>query len=83
MWNNKRSIYASIVVCIIAAVMLLILVVFGPYLFKLYMTEYEGLAEDGSLIKGLGTTFAWAFYPSAVFGAAILYSLLKLLFNIR
>lgn len=83
MWNNKRSIYASIVVCFIVAVLLLIVVVFGPYLYNLYMTSDRGLIEDPAVIKELGKIFAWAFYPSSVFAAVILYSLLRLLFNIR
>ena len=83
MWNGKKSVKLSIVVCFVLSAILLLLVIFGPAVFKLYMTAYRGFKPDGEAMQRLSATFAWCFYPSAVFSGVILYSLLKLLFNIK
>ena len=83
MWNSKRSVKLSIVVCFILSAVLVLLAIFGPMVFKLYMTAYRGFLPDGDAMRQLSLTFAWCFYPSAVFAGIILYSLLKLLFNIK
>ena len=83
MWNNKKSVILSIVICFVLAFVLLGLVFAGPMLFRWYMVSYRGFLPDGEPMQRLSLTFAWCFYPSAVFSGIILYSLLKLLFNIR
>ncbi len=83
MWNSKKSVKLSIIVCFILAAVLVLLAIFGPMVFKLYMTAYRGFKPDGEALHSLSQTFALCFYPSAVFAAAILYALLKLLFNIK
>ena len=83
MWNSKKSVNLSIVVCFILSALLLLLAIFGPMAFKLYMTAYRGFIPDGKAMHNLSLTFAWCFYPSSVFAGVILYSLLKLLFNIK
>ena len=83
MWNSKKSAQLSIVVCFILAVVLLGFVVAGHWIFELYMTAFRGFSPTGEAIKMLKTVFGCCFYPSAVFAAIILYSLLKLLYNIK
>ena len=83
MWNSKKSVKLSIVVCFILSAVLVLLAIFGPMVFKIYMTAYRGFLPDGEAMRHLSQTFAWCFYTSAVFAGVILYSLLKLLFNIK
>lgn len=83
MWNSKKSVKLSIIVCFVLAAVLVLLAIFGPMVFKLYMTAYRGFQPDGEAMQRLSKTFAFCFYPSSVFSAVILYSLLKLLFNIK
>ncbi len=83
MWNSKKSVKLSIIVCFILSAILVLLLIFGPMLFELYMTKYRGFLPDGESMRRLSLTFAWCFYPSSVFSGIILYSLLKLLFNIK
>ncbi len=83
MWNSKRSVQLSIVVCGILCVLLAVLMLFGPFLFEFYMTAYRGFVVGGKAIRFLSRVFALTFYPSSLFAAAILYSLLRLLFNIK
>ena len=83
MWNSKKSVTLSIVVCFALSAILALLLVLGPTVFKLYMVAYRGFLPDGDAMRHLSLTFAWCFYPSAVFSGIILYSLLKLLFNIK
>ncbi len=83
MVNSKTSVKISIGVCAALSVILFIFVIFGVYIFELYMTAYRGFSATGEAIVMLKKTFCFCFYPCAVFAAAILYSLLKLLFNIK
>ncbi|MBO5211436.1 MAG: DUF2975 domain-containing protein [Clostridia bacterium] len=83
MWNSKKSVNLSIVVCFILSAILVLLAIFGPMVFKLYMTAYRGFLPAGDAMRHLSRTFVLCFYPSAVFAGIILYSLLKLLFNIK
>ncbi len=83
MWNGKKSVHLSIGVCIAVSVILLVLVFFGPRLFWVYMTLYRGIAPESGELHMLKKVFIATFYPCAVFAAMMLYSLLKLLFNIK
>ncbi len=83
MVNNKTSVKISIGVCIALSVILCVFAIFGGYIFEFYMTAYRGFSASGEAIEMLKRTFGLCFYPSAVFAAIILYSLLKLLFNIK
>ncbi len=83
MWNYKKSVKLSIGVCYALAAVLIVLIFAGPWVFELYMTAYRGFAPDGEALKSLKTVFAACFYPSAVFAGVIIYSLLKLLNNIK
>ena len=83
MVKNKTSVKISIGVCIALAVILLALAAFGPAIFELYMTAYRGFSATGKALIMLKKVFGLCFYPSSVFAAVILHSLLKLLFNIK
>lgn len=81
--KTNRSILLSIIVCWVVSAVLSVLVFAGPKLFEIYMTVYRGFLPDGEAIKMLSKVFAFCFYPSAAFAAIMLYSLLRLLYNIR
>lgn len=83
MWNSKKSAVFSIAVCFILVFALLVFIFFGPWIFEFYMTAYRGFKPGGEALAMLKTVFASCFYPSAIFAAIILYSLIKLLFNIK
>ena len=83
MWNTKRSVYLSIVVCIALSIILFGLIFFGLPLFELFMTHFRGVAPESGVLEILKKAFAGCFYPSALFAGMMLYALLKLLFNIK
>ncbi len=83
MVNNKISVKISIGVCIALSALLFVFTIFGVNIFELYMTAYRGFSATGEALEMLKRTFVICFYPSDVFAAIILYSLLKLLFNIK
>lgn len=83
MWNRKRSVKLSIAVCFVFLALLTIGLFLGPFAVKLWFTIYRGFSENGVAIKNMITLFAAIFYPSAIFAYITLYSLLKLLFNIK
>lgn len=83
MWSSKKSVDFSIVVCGLVSLALLGLLFFGPKLFWLYMTGYRGIAPTSAVLQMLKGVFTCTFYPSAVFAAWILVSLIRLLVNIR
>lgn len=83
MWSSKKSVDFSIVVCSLVAVVLLGLLFFGPEVFWLYMTDYRGIEPTSAVLQMLKAVFTCTFYPAAVFAAVILFSLIKMLLNIR
>ena len=83
MWNRKKSVILSIVVCAFVSAILLALLLLGPTLFKGFMTSYRGVAADSEDLAYLLKVFCLAFYPCAIFSGLILYCLLRLLFNIK
>lgn len=83
MWNVKKSVNLSIFVCLFISVVLIVLVLFAPMIFEFYLTAYRGFTATGEALKNIKTTFCYCFYPSSVFAGIILWSLLKLLFNIK
>ncbi len=82
MWNAKRSVTLSIIICFILLAILTALVFIGPWIVEIWFTKYRGWAEI-SVIKHILTVFCGCFYPSAVFAYITLYNLIKLLFNIK
>lgn len=83
MINNKNSITISICVCYFLSVVLVGIALTGPWLFKLYLTSYRGFVPDGAALEHIMLTTCICFYSCAAFAAAILISLLKMLYNIK
>lgn len=83
MWNAKKSTTLSIIVCFIFVIILTVGLFWGPWFIKTWFTVYRGWSENGEAMQNMLTLFKWCFYPSSIFAYATLYSLLKLLFNIR
>ncbi len=83
MWSAKKSVNFSIFVCLFLLLLLIVLILFAPQIFELYLTAYRGFNAGGEALKSIKQTFLYCFYPSSVFGGIILISLLKLMFNIK
>lgn len=83
MWNRRRSETLSIAVCYICAAILTAGLFLGPWVVKLWFTVYRGWDADSAAMQDMLTLFSACFYPCAVFAYITLYSLLKLLFNIK
>lgn len=83
MKNSKFSINLSLAVLCIVSVVLAVLLIFGPSVFKWYMTNYRGFEQNGEAIITLTRVFGICFYFSSVFAAVIIYCLFRLLLNIR
>ncbi len=82
MWNRKNSVILSIVICFIVAAVITVGLFLGPWAVETWFTTYRGW--NGSFqIYDVVTLFKLAFYPSAVFAYMTLYSLIRLLFNIK
>ena len=83
MWDRKRSVVLSIVVCFAFALVLALGLFFAPWMVTKLLTAYRGISVDGDEIKEILSVFCACFYPCSVFGFITLYSLLRLLFNIK
>ncbi len=83
MWNRKRSVTLSIVVCFIFTAILTLGLFLGPWAVVKWLSAYRGLSVGLPAIKSILTIFCACFYPCAIFAYITLYSLLKLLFNIK
>lgn len=83
MWNSKKSTALSIIVCFLFLFILTVAMFLSPYGVKLWLTVYRGFNPNGKALHDLLTLFKWCFYPCSVFAYITLYSLIKLLFNIK
>ena len=83
MWNRKHSVTLSIVVCLAVAVALTVALFIGPWAIRNWFIIVRGWSDAGPQLQQLLLVFKTAFYPCAVFGYIALYSLMRLLFNIR
>lgn len=83
MWNSKKSTTLSIIVCFIFLLILTAAMFIGPYGVKMWLVLYRGFNPNGEALHDLLTLFKWCFYPCSVFAYITLYSLIKLLFNIK
>lgn len=83
MWNSKKSVTLSIIVCFIFVAVLTFGVFFGPYGMELWLTLYRGFNKNGEALQNLIKIFKCCFYPSVIFAYTTLYCLIKLLFNIK
>lgn len=82
MWNRKRSVALSLTVCGILSAVLAVLIFIAPWLFNLYLTQWRGMS-DSETLSTLRIVFSACFYPCAVAAGVALWSLIKLLLNIR
>ncbi len=83
MWNRKRSVWLSIAVCFLCTGVLTVGLFLGPWAVKMWFTVFRGWSADGEALQKMLALFKWCFYPCAVFAYITLYSLLRLLFNIK
>ncbi len=83
MWNRKRSATLSIIVCFVFVAVLTVALFIGPFAVKWWFILYRGWSEHKPALAEMMVIFKWCFYPSAVFAYVALYSLIKLLFNIK
>ncbi len=83
MWNRRKSETLSIAVCFIFTAILTAGLFLGPWAVKLWFTVYRGWDANGEAMENMLTLFSACFYPCAVFAYITLYSLIKLLFNIK
>lgn len=82
MWNKKSSVILSIVICFVFLTVLTAFVFLGPWAVETWFTIYRGWNGSFQIYDAV-TLFKFAFYPSAVLGYITLYSLIRLLFNIK
>ncbi|MDO4608646.1 MAG: DUF2975 domain-containing protein [Clostridia bacterium] len=83
MWNSKKSVNLSIVVCFIFVAILTAGLFLGPWAVELWFRVYRGWSADSATMSRMITLFKACYYPSAVFAYITLYSLINLLFNIK
>ena len=83
MWNRKRSVTLSLAVCFAVCVALAAGLFVGPWIVKIWFHTYRGWAENGEGMERMLTLFGLCFYPCACLGFVTLYSLIRLLLNIR
>ena len=82
MWNRKNSVILSIVICFIIATVITVGLFLGPWAVETWFTTYRGWNGSFQIYDAI-TLFKFTFYPSAVFAYMTLYSLIRLLFNIK
>lgn len=83
MWNRKSSVNLSLVVCYILCGVLTTGMFLGPWAVKMWLCIYRGFAEDSAVLLYQQKLFACCFYPCSVFAYVTLYSLIRLLLNIK
>ena len=83
MWNRNHSVKLSIVACFVFVAVLTAALFAGPWFVKFWFTVYRGWNVNGEALQNMSKLFAACFYPCAVFAYITLYSLLRLLFNIK
>ncbi len=83
MWNRKKSVKLSIIVCFVFLVILTAGLFLGPWAVIKWFVAYRGWSVELPAIKAILSIFCACYYPCSVFAYITLYSLLKLLFNIK
>ncbi len=83
MWNRKRSVILSIVVCFTFTLILTLGLFLAPRMVTEWLSAYRSISPEGEKMKSILAVFCACFYPCSVFGYVTLYSLLRLLFNIK
>lgn len=83
MWNRKKSVTLSIIVCFVFVGIVTTALFLGPWAVEKWFVLYRGWNAGDTALSQMLNLFNACFYPSAVFLYIALYSLLKLLFNIK
>ena len=83
MWNRKRSVTLSIVVCAAVAAVLTVGLFIGPWVVTKWIGAYRDMSPDNPGTRIFMGVFSACFYPCSVFGYVTLYSLIRLLMNIK
>ena len=83
MWNRKHSVTLSLAVCYTVCVLLTVGLFFGPWAVKMWFTVYRGWNEQSVPMDRMLTLFKACFYPCAALAYVTLYSLIRLLLNIK
>ncbi len=83
MWNRKRSVKLSLIVCFCVCVALTAGLFAGPWMVRIWFQSYRGWGENTAALDRMLTLFKVCFYPCAVFAYVTLYSLIRLLLNIK
>lgn len=83
MWNRKRSVTLSIIVCFIFALLVTLGIFRGPWAVKMWFTLYRGWDAYSTAMNNMLTLFCACYYPCAVFAYVALYSLIRMLFHIK
>lgn len=83
MWTRKHSVTLSLIFTIIITVLVTAAAFFGPLGMRLWFCSYRGWAVDGEAFANILNIFYIFFYPCATFAYVALYSLFRLLNNIR
>ncbi|MBR2937452.1 MAG: DUF2975 domain-containing protein [Oscillospiraceae bacterium] len=83
MWNRKRSVKLSLGVCFAVGVILTAGLFAGPWAVKMWFSVYRGWNGQSVAMDWMLTLFKVCFYPCVALGYVALYSLIRLLFNIR
>ena len=83
MWNRKNSVNLSLVVCFVVTAFLIAGLFVGPWAVKMWFHIYRGWSENGEAMERMLKLFRVCFYPCACLGLVTLYSLIRLLLNIK
>ncbi len=83
MWNRKRSVTLSLAVCYLVSAVLAAGLFVGPWAVKMWFQLYRGWAENTEAMDRMLTLFKACFYPCSCLGFVTLYSLIRLLLNIK
>ena len=83
MWNRKRSVTLSIIVCFAFAVLVALGIFFGPWAVTMWFTLYRGWDAYSTAMHNMLMLFCACYYPCAVFAYVALYSLIRMLFHIK
>ena len=81
MWNIKKSINLSLIACFVVSVLVVLLMVFLPQLISVY-AENRNITEL-LYLRNFILNACLTIYPSAVLGLVALYSLIRMLLNIK
>lgn len=81
MWNSKKSVILSLVVCFAVALVLIVTLFAMPQLASMYFGNWRGFSQEAVAL--VTKTVLMCYYPSAILGLVALVALIKMLFNIK